>query len=105
MGDEVEDLQGRLAANGKDAEALLKLANYYVSQGNHEEAIDYALKLMRVNKAYEDNAAKTLLLDVFDALGPVSTTLFLVEFSLYFDLQDHELTKAGRRRMSSLLLV
>mmetsp|Transcript_13705 Transcript_13705/g.15607 ORF Transcript_13705/g.15607 Transcript_13705/m.15607 type:complete len:402 (-) Transcript_13705:3069-4274(-) len=88
LGDEVEDLQGRLAANGKDAEALLKLANYYVSQGNHEEAIDYALKLMRVNKAYEDNAAKTLLLDVFDALGP-----------------DHELTKAGRRRMSSLLLV
>jgi len=85
---EFEQLKSKLEADPKDTETLLKISNYYVSQGNHEEAINYALKLMRVNKSYGDGAAKQLLLDVFDVLGP-----------------DHELTKNGRRRMSSLLLV
>lgn len=84
----LELLEQKLSSNPKDKEALLKIANYYVGQNNHEQAINFALKLMRIDKSFQNDAPKKLLLDIFDVLGA-----------------EHELTKQGRRRMSSLLLV
>ncbi len=40
---------------------------------NSEEAIEHALQIMRRDKGFNDGAAKTLLFEIFDVLGPGET--------------------------------
>ena len=72
---EAKELSLALEKDAKDPAALLGLARVKVAAGEHEEAVELALKLLRVNRGFEDSAAQKLLIDVFEALGPVSGKL------------------------------
>ena len=79
-------LEARLAANAADHEARFALAVARYGADDAEAAIDELLELVRRAPAWNDQAARKQLVKIFDALGP-----------------KHELTVAGRRRLSSIL--
>lgn len=80
------DLRARLEANPKDNQARLDLALALFARNDAEGAIDELLELVRRDRAWNDEAARKQLVKVFDTLGGA-----------------HELTVAGRRRLSSVL--
>jgi len=69
-----------------DHSARLALAKALAGHGALDEAVDHLLKIIAADREWNDGAAKAVLLTVFDAAG-----------------QNSEITKAGRRRLSSIL--
>ena len=65
-----------------------ELANALLSGGEQDEAVSELLLIVRRDKTWNENAARTLLLKLFDSLG-----------------SDHPLTKSGRRRLANYLLL
>jgi putative thioredoxin len=82
----VPELQARIAANGKDFEARYELAEALFGAGEREEAIDQLLAIMRINRKWNDEAARLQLVKFFEAMGPTDP-----------------LTLSGRRQLSSIL--
>jgi putative thioredoxin len=80
------ELRARLDANPKDHQARFDLALALFARNDAEGAIDELLDLVRRDRAWNDEAARKQLVKVFDTLGGA-----------------HELTVAGRRRLSSVL--
>lgn len=80
------DLQAKVDANPKDLQARLDLALGLYAAKQNQQAIDELLEIVRLNKDWNDGAARENLIKIFDALGPT-----------------HELTKSGRRSLSSVL--
>jgi putative thioredoxin len=80
------ELQARIAADPKDFEARYELAEAQFAAGAKEEAIDHLLEIVRVNRAWRDEAARLQLVKFFEAMGPTDP-----------------LTLSGRRRLSSIL--
>lgn len=80
------ELQARVDADPKDLQARFDLALALYAAKRNEQAIDALLEIIRINKGWNDGAAREQLIKIFDALG----------FS-------HELTVSGRKRMSTLL--
>ena len=80
------ELRARLDANPKDNQARFDLALALFARSDAEGAIDELLELVRRDRAWNDEAARKKLVKVFDTLGGA-----------------HELTVAGRRRLSSVL--
>jgi putative thioredoxin len=83
---ETAPLERRLAADANDHEARLELAKALAAAGQLEAAADHLLILIEKDRTWNDEAARKQLLTVFEAAGPVS-----------------EVTKTGRRRLSSIL--
>jgi len=83
---DVTELQAKLDANEGDHQARFDLAMALYGQGRNEEAVDQLLELFRRGAKWNDEAARTQLVKIFDALGPTDP-----------------LTVSGRRRLSSLL--
>lgn len=83
---EVGELRAKVDANPNDHEARFDLALALIASDGHEAAIDELLEIVRRNPGWNDEAARKQLLTVFEALG-----------------MTHELTVAGRRKLSSLL--
>jgi putative thioredoxin len=83
---EVGELRAKVDANPDDHEARFDLALALIASDGHEAAIDELLEIVRRNPGWNDEAARKQLLTVFEALG-----------------MTHELTVAGRRKLSSLL--
>jgi putative thioredoxin len=83
---ETAPLERRLAADANDHEARFDLAKALAAEGKLEAAADHLLILIEKDRTWNDEAARKQLLTVFEAAGPVS-----------------EVTKAGRRRLSSIL--
>lgn len=83
--EDVAALQARLEADGKDSEALYKVALAAVMSQDFASAIDLLLKLMASDRSYGDDAARHALLKLFDMLG------------------DDPLVANSRRRMFNLL--
>jgi putative thioredoxin len=79
-------LLARVAANPKDHEARLELAQALFATGDKEGAIDQLLESIRINRAHNDEASRKQLVTFFEALGPTDP-----------------LTLSARRRLSSLL--
>ena len=79
-------LRDRLAADENDHEARLELANALYAAGDAAAAIDELLDIVQRDRKWNDEAARLQLVKIFEALG-----------------HGHELTVAGRRRLSSLL--
>ena len=79
-------LREKVDADPKNPEARFDLAMGLCSVGQHELAIDEFLELIRMNRSWNEEAGRIQLLKVFDTLGPT-----------------HELTVAGRKRLSSIL--
>ena len=80
------DLRARLDANPKDNQARFDLALALFARNDAEGAIDELLELVRRDRTWNDEAGRKQLVKVFDTLGGA-----------------HELTVAGRRRLSSVL--
>ncbi len=79
-------LQARVAADPKDHEARIELAQALFAGGDREGAIDQLLESIRINRAHNEEAARKQLVTFFEAMGPTDP-----------------LTLSARRRLSSLL--
>ena len=79
-------LQAQLSANPKDHQARYDLARALIGRGDLEGACDALLEIIQSNRDWNDGAARALLLKIFDAAGAGS-----------------DLSKSGRRRLSSIL--
>jgi len=85
LGDPVE-LEARLASNPADHEARIKFAKILNAKGHRDAAADELFTIMRKDPKWEDEAARKMLLEFFEAWGPMDPA-----------------TLAARRKLSSLL--
>jgi putative thioredoxin len=81
-----EALEKKAQKNPKDIQALYDLALQYLAGGKLEQGIDTLITLIRLNREWQEQKARLLLLQVFEALG-----------------NAHPLTLSGRRKLSSVL--
>ena len=85
LGDQAS-LAARLDADPDDHEARLKLATLMFLRGQPDQAIEQVLRIVRKDRAWEDDRARKQLVRFFDALGA-----------------KHPATLKGRRALSSVL--
>lgn len=76
----------RIEKNAKDMEARFELAEAHIAAQANEEAMDALLESVRIDRKWNDEAARKKLLSLFDVLGPTDP-----------------LTLAARRQLSSIL--
>ena len=84
--DETLELSTRVRNSPQDLDARFELAGVLAGQGRHEEAADHLLTILEKNLNWKEGAAKEQLLKIFEAAGPKA-----------------EVTKDGRRRLSTIL--
>jgi putative thioredoxin len=80
-------LAAQLAANAKDQAARFDLARTLAARGDLSGAVQHLIESIRIDREWNEQAARKHLLKVFDAAG-----------------QTSELTKAGRRQLSAVWL-
>ena len=80
------ELEARLAADPKDHQARFDLAIIQNSRGQRREAADSLLAIVKADRGWKDDAARTQLLQLFEAWG-----------------MTDEATLEARRKLSSLL--
>ena len=83
----IEDLQVQIVKEPKNIEAWYSLSVQLLSRGEHSESIDAALRVVRLDKTWNDGAGKQLLFEIFEMLG-----------------SDSALVKDARRRLSSYVM-
>lgn len=81
-----QELQARVTANPKDFEARFALAQALFAGGDKEGGVDHLLEIIRLNRAWNEEAARKELVKFFEAMGPTDP-----------------LTLSARRRLSSIL--
>jgi putative thioredoxin len=81
-----QELQARVDANPKDFEARFALAQALFAGGDKEGGVDHLLEIIRLNRAWNEEAARKELVKFFEAMGPTDP-----------------LTLSARRRLSSIL--
>ena len=79
-------LEAAIVANPNDHQARFDLALAFAAADKREEATDALIEIIKRDRAWNDDGARVQLLQFFDAWGPMD-----------------EMTKAGRRKLSSLL--
>jgi len=84
----VPELRASLQRDPTDRKAMFDLATALYADGKVEEAVDTLLDLFRLDRDWNDGAAKRQLMVIFDALKP----------------QDPIVLK-GRRRLSSMIFL
>ncbi len=84
--DETADLSAAVEANPDNLDARLELAKALAGAGRNAEAVDHLIYSVGKNRMYNDEAARKFLLTIFEAEGT-----------------DSEISKDGRRRLSSIL--
>jgi putative thioredoxin len=62
-------LEQRLAADESDSEARFQLAAHKINNQEYESALELLLNLMRVDRQYDDDAARKTMLQIFELLG------------------------------------
>lgn len=85
-GGEAGPLRAKVQADPADLEARFALANALVGRGELAEAADHLLAIIERDRAWNEDGARKLLLQVFDAAGLTS-----------------EIARNGRRKLSALL--
>jgi putative thioredoxin len=83
---DIEPLRAKLATDPQDNQARFDLALALNAKGDHSGALDELLTLVAKNRAWNDDAARKQLVQLFDAWGAGDPA-----------------TIAGRQRLSSLL--
>ena len=81
-----QELRARVEANPKDFEARFALAQALFAGGDKEGGVDHLLEIIRMNRAWNEEAARKELVKFFEAMGPTDP-----------------ITLSSRRRLSSLL--
>ena len=82
----VEELTSLVKKNPNDKQAKLDLALVLIKESQISDAIDHLLELFRIDRDWNEGAAKSNLLIVFDTMKP-----------------DNPLVLKARRRLSSLI--
>jgi len=82
----VEELTSLVEENPEDKQAKLDLALVLIKDSRISDAIDHLIELFRIDRDWNEEAAKSNLLTVFDTMKP-----------------DDPLVLRGRRRLSSLI--
>ena len=82
----IGELKGKAAADPKDFQARLDLAMAYWAGGQRQEAIDELLGMIKLDRNWNEGAARAQLLKFFEALGFTDP-----------------LSVEGRKRLSSIL--
>jgi len=80
--------ESRIAANDEDSEARYFLAVHLMVSDDVESAITQLLTIIRTDRQYNDDAARLLLIQIFDRLG-----------------NDDPRARTGRRQLATLLMV
>jgi putative thioredoxin len=83
---DAESLRAKLAANPNDSQSRFDLAVALNAKGDRQGALDELLTIIRTDRAFNDDAARKQLLQLFDAWG-----------------SSDPATISGRQRLSSLL--
>ena len=83
---DAKSLRAKLAANPNDSQSRFDLAVALNAKGERQGALDELLTIIRKDRAFNDDAARKQLLQLFDAWGPSDPA-----------------TISGRQRLSSLL--
>lgn len=83
---DVDSLRAKLGANPNDTQSRFDLAIALNAKGDREGAVDELLTIIRKDRAFNDDAARKQLLQLFDAWGASDPA-----------------TISGRQRLSSLL--
>ena len=83
---ETGEFEQRLAKDANDHEARYEIAKALAARGAWAEASDHLLTIIAADRAWNDEAARKQLLTIFEAAGAGS-----------------DITRAGRRRLSSIL--
>ncbi len=65
----LDQIDQRLVDNPNDCEALLHKSHYLSANGDHELAMDCLIKIILVDRQFEDDAGHKGLLAMFDMLG------------------------------------
>jgi len=81
-----DELARRVNANPADWQARFDYAEALSARGDLEAASDQLLTIIAKNREWNDGAARTQLLKIFEAAGPMS-----------------DVTKQGRRKLSAIL--
>jgi putative thioredoxin len=79
-------LKAYVATEPKNHAKRFELAQALAAQGDFEDAIDHLLKIIAIQRDWNDGAARAEILKIFEAAGPKS-----------------EITASGRRRLASVL--
>ncbi|MEX2453259.1 MAG: thioredoxin [Rhodospirillaceae bacterium] len=79
-------LEAAVAADPKDHQSRLDLAIGQFAKGRRAEAIDHLVESLRIDRKWNDGAARKQLIQFFDTMNPAD-----------------ELTMTGRRKMSAVL--
>lgn len=84
--DTVKNLQKQLEANPEDHQIRFNIAMAMYAENNHEGAVNMLLEIVRIDKDWNDQAARKQLIKLFDAFG-----------------SDDPFAISSRRALSSLL--
>jgi len=80
-----EELLKKVNENPDDLEAKYELGVKYAGLGRHEESINQMLEIIKRDKTWKEQAARTFIMKIFDSLGA-----------------DNEISKKGRRRLAGV---
>ena len=83
---DISGLRAKLAADPRDFTAMYDLGRALAGQGETAEAINQLLEIVKYEPEWNNKAAQEYLFKIFTAVGPTS-----------------DLTRAGRRRLASML--
>jgi putative thioredoxin len=84
--DDIETLTASLDKDPKNNGVRYDVARRYLATADLDNAIDTLVELTRRDREWENQKARNLLIEIFDALGPT-----------------HPLTGPGRRKLSAVL--
>ena len=82
----VDDLRAKVGANPDDHQARIDLANALMANDDAAGAVDTLLESFRMDRDWNDGAARTELFTIFDALAPTDPVVL-----------------TGRRKLSSII--
>lgn len=63
------EIEQRLSDDPKDLEALLQKSRHLSASADYDEAMECLLKIMTVDRQFEDDLGRTSLISLFDLLG------------------------------------
>ena len=66
---DLDEIEKRLAENPDDCEAFLQKSLHFTAQSDHDSAMECLLKIMIIDRQFDEDAGRRGLIDLFDMLG------------------------------------
>lgn len=65
----LDEIEQRLADDPNNCEALIQKSRHLTAQSDHDSAMECLLKIMRIDRQYDEDAGRRGLIELFDMLG------------------------------------